>query len=403
MARAVYVLGAAIFAQGMAEVMLAGFLPAAADGLGVSVPQAGLLVSLFALGMLVGAPLLGLATLRLPRRGTMVVILLGFAATQVVSALTTSFGLLLTMRFVGAFAYAGFWAVSAATVVALVPAGQRGRAMGVVAGGLTLATVVGLPLGTVLSDTWGWHAPFWVVAALSAVVALVVAKVVPCGVRSEAVSARRELRGLRVPRLWLSYAITTTSIAAVLVTFTYVSALLLNVTRLGGGWLPLVLLGFGVGSLAGVMLGGRWADRYPRGVLIVGAIGLAAASAGVALAAPYPMVAVVLVLLGFFGYVVNPALNSRVFAIAPDAPTLTGALNVSAFNVGISVGPWVGGRLIDADAGYAAIGWAGAVFALLALLAILLDRRFAVAARTEGAAVIPNSAATSATANGCTG
>ena len=163
---AVYVLGLSIFAQGTSELMLAGLLPELASDLHVSIPRAGLLISAFALGMLVGAPVLAVATLTWSRRTALLVFLGVFALTHVAGALTSSYAVLLATRIAGAFVYAGFWSVAAVTVVNLVPATSRARAMSVVTGGLTIATIVGLPLGTVLGQHLGWQSAFWTVAGL---------------------------------------------------------------------------------------------------------------------------------------------------------------------------------------------------------------------------------------------
>ncbi|WP_280204390.1 MFS transporter, partial [Nocardia farcinica] len=176
---AVYVLGLAIFAQGTSELLLAGLLTEVSADLAISIPRAGLLISAFALGMLVGAPVLAVATLRLPRRDTLLAFLAIFVAAHVVGALTADYAVLFGTRVVAAFVYAGFWALSAATVVDLVPAAARGRAMSIVAGGLTVATIVGLPAGTVIGQQLGWRAAFWAVAALSAAAAIGVLAVVP--------------------------------------------------------------------------------------------------------------------------------------------------------------------------------------------------------------------------------
>jgi DHA1 family chloramphenicol resistance protein-like MFS transporter len=164
---AVYILGLSIFAQGTSELMLAGLLPGMAADLGVSIPDAGLLISAFALGMLVGAPLLAVATIRLPRRTVLLSFLAIFALSHVAGALTADYAVLFATRVVGAFVYAGFWAVAAATAIGLVPVNARAKAMSVLAGGLTVATILGLAAGTVIGLLLGWRADFLAVAGLS--------------------------------------------------------------------------------------------------------------------------------------------------------------------------------------------------------------------------------------------
>lgn len=373
---AVYVLGLAIFAQGTSEMMLAGLLPQMAADLGVSVPDAGLLISAFAAGMLVGAPVLAVLTLRWPHRRALLAFLGVFAVMHAAGALTPGYGVLFATRVAGAFVYAGFWAVAAATAIGLVPAGARGRAMGIVAGGLTLATIVGLPAGTLLGQHLGWRSAFWAVAAMSAAAMAAVAATVKGGARTgTAPRVRDELRAMARPRLWLAYATTALATGALLVTFSYLGAMLEDATGIPERWVPGVLALYGAGSLIGITLGGRLADGRTVPLLYAGIAGLVAVSAALALTLGSAVPAVVLVfLLGAFGFATNPALNSRVFALTDGSPTLVAATNTSAFNVGITAGPWLGGLALDAGAGYPATAWIGAGLGVAALATVALGR-----------------------------
>lgn len=379
---AIWVLGAAIFAQGTSELMLAGLLPEMSADLAVTIPQAGLLVSVFALGMLIGAPVLAVVTLRWPRRRALLAFLTIFVLAHVAGALTDSYPVLLAVRFVAAFVYAGFWAVGAGTAMSLVSPDRRGRAMSVVAGGLTVATVIGLPAGTWIGQHLGWRGAFWTVAALSTLAAGAVLAAVPTGRPATAPRMADELRGLAVPRLWLSYAMTAVGTAALLGTFTYLGAMLVT-TGLGSGWVPLVLLGYGVGALAGMAVGGYAADRWPRGVLLIGFSALFAVLVAMAIVSHHaPAVGALSVLLGLAGFGTNPALNSRVFALGASAPTLTAAGTTAAFNVGIALGPWLAGLALTAGAGYSAVPWIGAGLAVGALGLFAVDATLARGPRT---------------------
>lgn len=379
---AVYVLGLAIFAQGTSELMLAGLLPGMAADLGVSVPRAGLLISAFAAGMLVGAPLLAVATLRWPRRATLAAFLAVFALTHVAGALAPGYGVLLATRVLGAFVYAGFWAVASVAAVGLAAADARGRAMSVVAGGLTVATIVGLPGGTLIGQHLGWRAAFWAVAVLSALAMAGVLATLPGGRPGPDAVPRpgEELRAMANPRLWLAYGTTALSTGALLVTFGYLGAMLTDTTGLPEGRVPAVLALYGAGSLLGIAVGGRTSDRKAFGTLYTGIAGTVVVSAALAVSLDAPAAAVPLVfLLGAFGFAANPALNTRVFALAGRAPTLAAATNFSAFNVGITAGPWLGGLAIDAGAGYPGAVWIGAGLGAAALATVALghalDRR----------------------------
>ncbi|MGW5412841.1 Cmx/CmrA family chloramphenicol efflux MFS transporter [Actinomadura geliboluensis] len=373
---AVYVLGMAIFAQGTSELMLAGLLPEMAADLGVSVPDTGLLISAFAIGMLAGAPVLAVLTLRWPHRRTMLAFLAVFVLTHAVSALAPGYWLLFAMRIVGAFVYAGFWAVAAATAVALVPQNARGRAMGVVAGGLTVAAIVGLPAGTMIGQHLGWRAAFWAVAAMSAAAMAGVAATIPAGrTGGAAPRVRAELRAVAVPRLWLLYGTTALATSGLLVTFGYLGALLTETTGIAEAWVPGVLALYGVGALIGITAGGRTADTRAVPTLYAGFAGLTVVSVLLALTAesPVPVVALVF-LLGFVGFATNPTLNTRAFGMVDGAATLVAAGNVVAFNIGITVGPWLGGLALDAGMGYPATAWIGAALGIAALGAVALGQ-----------------------------
>ncbi|MFC9691762.1 Cmx/CmrA family chloramphenicol efflux MFS transporter [Kribbella sp. NPDC056951] len=373
---AVYLLGAAIFAQGTSELMLAGLLPEISTDLNVSIPAAGLLISAFAVGMLVGAPVLAVVTLRWSRRAAMLAFLVVFAFTHVAGALTSDYGFLLATRVAGAFVYAGFWAVASVTAIQLAGPESRARAMSVLAGGLTVASIVGLPAGTALGQHLGWQSAFWAVAAMSALAMVGVIFTIPGGRSSTTPELRQEFRALRNPSLWLAYGTTALSTAAILAIFSYLAPLLTDSTGLSAAWVPAVLAVYGVGALIGITTAGRTADRRPFTTLTVALTGLIAAAVTLALGAGTPWLAVpAIILVGAFGFANNPAVNARVFTLAGNAPTLAAAFNVSAFNVGITVGPWLAGLTLDAGAGYPSVGWTGALFAILALGTILLATR----------------------------
>ncbi|MGZ0145834.1 Cmx/CmrA family chloramphenicol efflux MFS transporter [Kribbella sp. WER1] len=376
MPRAVYLLGLAIFAQGTSELMLAGLLPELATDLHVSIPAAGLLISAFAVGMLVGAPILAVATLRWSRRVAMLAFLTVFALTHVAGALTSSYGVLLATRVAGAFVYAGFWAVASVTAIELAGPQARAKAMSILAGGLTVATIVGLPAGTLLGQHLGWRSAFWAVAGLSVLAIAGVLATIPRGRAQHVPSLRDELRSMVNPQLWLAYGTTALSTGAILVIFSYLAPLLTVTTNLPEAWVPVILALYGVGSLAGITISGRTADRRPFGTLAISLTGVVLAAVLLALTAGTPWIAVLaIVAVGTFGFATNPAVNSRVFSVAGSAPTLAAAFNISAFNVGITVGPWLGGLALDGGAGYPSVGWIGAGLAVLAFGTIPLAIR----------------------------
>ncbi|MEU2392481.1 Cmx/CmrA family chloramphenicol efflux MFS transporter [Streptomyces sp. NPDC007369] len=378
---AVYVLGLSVFALGTSEFMLSGLLPPIAGDMGVSIPQAGLLISAFAIGMVVGAPLLAVATLRLPRRTTLISLISLFGLGQVAGALAPSYELLFASRVVSALACAGFWAVGAAVAIAMVRQDQRARAMAVMIGGLSIANVLGVPLGAFLGEHLGWRSAFWAVGAASAVALAGILALVPrIPLPAERPTLRRELRIYRDRQVWLSIGITALAAGGVFCTFSYLSPLLTDVAGLDSGWVPWVLVLFGLGALAGTTAGGRYADARLFGVMLWGITASTAFLLALALLAPVAAAAVALsFLLGFSTFFTAPALNARMFNVAGAAPTLAGATTTAAFNLGNTGGPWLGGTVIDAGHGFEATAWAGAAMTAtaiaLGLIALRLDRR----------------------------
>ncbi|MEU4704182.1 MFS transporter [Nonomuraea dietziae] len=371
----VYLLSFSLFSMGSAEFLLAGVLPAVAEDLRITLSSAGALISAFAAGVVVGGPPLAIMTLRWPRRTTLVVTQVVFAACVAIGILTDNSAVLLTTRFLCGLAYAGFWAVAAVTAISLVPADRTARASGVVVSGLSLAMIVGGPAGALLSYFTGWRGGFWAVVALTLAGAVVTLVALPAtSARGEA-SVRSELRTMRRPQLWVVYAVTLLSTAAYMISFNYLAAFLTDVTRIPAVWVPAILTLFGVGALIGLSIGGRIADRLPTRALLAGAIGIVVCSVLLAVLARHALAVVPLVLLlGVAGFVLNPAIYGRVFAIASQAPTLAGATTVSAFQLGISLVPVLAAAALDAGAGITVIPWLGAGLAAITTVPVLLDR-----------------------------
>ncbi|MGW6735678.1 Cmx/CmrA family chloramphenicol efflux MFS transporter [Streptomyces sp. NPDC055013] len=368
---ALFLLGVAVFAQGTSEFMLSGLVPDIARDLGVSVPAAGALTSAFAMGMVVGAPLMAALARRWSRRGALLGFLGVFLAVHVVGAVTDSFAVLVVTRVVGALANAGFLAVALVTAVALVEPEAKGRATSTLLGGVTLACVVGVPAGALLGQLWGWRAAFRAVALVSLPAVVAVARSVPGGAggASEHPALRGELRALRSPRLRLTLLLGALVNGATFCTFTYLAPLVTNVTGLADGWVPVVLALFGAGSFVGVGVGGRFADRWPRAVLVGGGGVLCLGWGALALGAGTPAVALGLVFVqGALSFGVGSTLISQALYAAPGAPTLSGGFATAAFNMGAALGPWLGGTAIGSGLGYRAPVWVSAGLVALTLM-----------------------------------
>ncbi|MFJ5718538.1 Cmx/CmrA family chloramphenicol efflux MFS transporter [Streptomyces sp. NPDC093149] len=397
---AVYILGLSVFALGTSEFMLSGLLPPIADDMNVSIPRAGLLISAFAIGMVIGAPLLAVATLRLPRRTTLIALISVFGLGQVAGALAPTYEVLFASRVVSAFACAGFWAVGAAVAIAMVPVNARARAMAVMIGGLSIANVLGVPLGAFLGENLGWRSAFWAVGAASAVALVGVTTLIPrIPLPEQKPRLKREMSIYRDRQVWLSIVITALAAGGVFCAFSYLAPLLTDVAGLDSGWVPTVLALFGIGALVGTTIGGRVADAHLFGVLMSGIAASTVFLVALALFASNQVAAIGLsFLLGVSAFYTAPALNARMFNVAGAAPTLAGATTTAAFNLGNTGGPWLGGTVIDADFGFAATAWAGAAMTVLALAAVLLSLRLHGGGRSRRVTGSPAAASSGAAA-----
>ncbi|MEU4795463.1 Cmx/CmrA family chloramphenicol efflux MFS transporter [Streptomyces sp. NPDC023327] len=378
---ALYLLGLAVFAQGTSEFMLSGLVADIARDLEVSIPSAGHLTSAFAIGMVVGAPLMAVASHRFSRRGALSAFLVTFLLVHVVGALTTSFAVLLATRVVGALANAGFLAVALVTATAMVEPHAKGRATSALLGGVTIACVAGVPAGALLGEVWGWRSAFWAVALLSVPAILAIVRAVPKGAPDTAgPGVLGELRALGDPRLLVTLLLGALVNGATFCTFTYLAPLVTEVTGLGSAWVPMVLALFGIGSFAGVTLAGRAADVRPVPLLVSGMLALLAGWVLFAVTAAHPVAVVVLVLVqGALSFGVGSTLISQALYAASDAPRLSGGFATAAFNVGGAFGPWAGGLAISAGLGHRSPLWVSALLVALALatagVALVLRRR----------------------------
>lgn len=365
----VWVLAACTFLMGTTEFVIAGLLPEMAGDLGVSVSHAGLLITAFAIGMIVGGPAMALATLRLPQRRTLILALAVFALGHVVAALSGSFTILLMARIVTALATGAFWAIGFVIATAAAGPGNSTRAVGVMIGGLTLANVVGVPIGSFAGQFTGWRGPFWALAVLSALAAAFVGRFIPTAEQRAEVSVRAELRALRQVRLWLALTAAVLIMGGVLATYTYITPLLTDRAGIAEEAVPLVLIGFGAGALGGTAIGGRMGDRRPTATTITAA---AATALTLFLLIPLsnsPVAAIALVfLMALTGFTVPPVITSLAVRFAGDAPTLTSALTTSAYNTGIAVGSAIAGQAMDSSLGLTGPALVGTVSAALSLL-----------------------------------
>jgi DHA1 family inner membrane transport protein len=364
------VLAAGTFLMGTSEFVVAGLLPEVARDFSVGIAQAGLSITVFALGMVLGTPLMVLLTLRLPRRTTLAVALAVYAVGHVIAALTGAFWVLLAARFLTAVATGAFWAVASLVAADTAPEGSGTRAIGVVQAGGMLANVVGVPLGSFAGQLIGWRGPFWALALLAAVAVVAVLRVVPAEHASREVPRLGpELRALRSGRLWLVLATCGLVTGGVLSVFSYISPLLTDRTGLPEVAVPGVLVVFGVGALVGSLVAGHLGDARPAATMLGTAtitlltvLALAACST-----LPIPTVAL-FALLGLTGLSANSILIAAVIRFAGSAPTVAIGITPSAFNVGTTIGTGISAAALGGPLGDLAPLVVGAVAASLVLV-----------------------------------
>ncbi|MCN9240512.1 MFS transporter [Streptomyces sp. RY43-2] len=374
-----YLLALAVFAMGTSEFMLAGLVPDIASGLGVAVGTAGLLTSAFAVGMVVGAPLMAGLARTWPRRTALLGFVLLFAATHAVGAMTTSFSVLLATRVVAALANAGFLAVALTTAATMVPPDRKGRALAVLLSGTTVATIAGVPAGAVLGTMLGWRATFWAVAALCLPAALGVLRGVPArplpGGTVDGPPLRSELARLRSPRLVLVMLVGALVNAATFASFTFLAPVVTDTAGLGKLWVPVALVLFGTGSFVGVTVAGRLSDQRPGLVIAAGGPLLLIGWPALAVLADRPVALLVLVFTqGALSFALGSTLITRVLYEAAGAPTMAGSYATAALNVGAAVGPFLAATTLGTRTGHLGPLWTSGLLVALALLGARVEQ-----------------------------
>ncbi|MCX2971661.1 MULTISPECIES: Cmx/CmrA family chloramphenicol efflux MFS transporter [Streptomyces] len=382
-----YLLALAVFAMGTSEFMLAGLLPDIASDLDVAVGTAGTLTSAYAIGMVVGAPGVAVLARDWPRRPSLLAFVVTFAAAHAVGALTASFPVLFATRVVAALANAGFLAVALTAAAALVPSDAKGRALAVLLAGTTVATVAGVPGGSVLGTVFGWRATFWAVAALCLPAALGILKGVPAGRARDGASGgptlRAEIAQLARPPLVLVMLVCALVNAATFGSFTFLAPVVTGTAGLGEWWVSVVLVLFGAGSFAGVTVAGRLSDRRPGLVVTVGGPLLLVGWPALAVLAAAPAALLVLVFVqGALSFALGGTLITRVVYAAAGAPTLAGSYATAALNVGAAAGPVLAAATLGTGAGRLGPLWVSGLLVAAALLVALPLRAVITADRS---------------------
>lgn len=365
----IFALAIASFCIGTTEFVIMGLLPEMAADLGVSIPAAGLLVTGYALGVVVGAPIVAIATAGLPRKTVLICLASLFVVGNLLCAIAPEYWTLMAARVVTAFGHGAFFGIGSVVAASLVPKNKQASAMALMFAGLTLANILGVPAGTALGEAFGWRSTFWAVVGIGLVSVAAIAWLVPTGVAPPSNGGlASEVRVLGKVQVWLAMLISALASASLFAVFTYIKPILTDVSGLSVGAVTWVLLLFGAGMTIGNIIGGRLADwkLMPTAIGSLGFIILVHLS--FAELAYDAVAAIVIVFLwGVVTFVIVPPLQMRVVRTASDGPNLAATLNQGAFNVGNATGAWVGGIALSAGVSYQDLPFVGAAVALLAL------------------------------------
>lgn len=382
---ALFALTVAAYAIGTTEFVIVGLLPTVATDLNITLPLAGLIVSVYALGVTFGAPILTALTGRLGRKPLLVGLMALFIAGNVLAALAPSYGMLLVGRVLSAFAHGVFFSVGATIAADLVAPDRRASAIAMMFMGLTVAIVTGVPLGTFIGQTFGWRATFWAVAGLGLIAFAAIALLLPSNLnREKPAGLMEQVRVLGSGRLLIVFAMTALGYGGTFVTFTFLSPLLQDITGLSANTVSLVLVLYGAAIAFGNIVGGKVANREPVKALAVLFALQAAVLMLLTFTAPSPvLVLITLAALGFLSFATVPGLQLYVVEMAkrhrPAGVDVASALNIAAFNLGIAAGAWIGGLVVASPLGLGSTPWVGAILVAgalgLTLASGALDRR----------------------------
>lgn len=364
-------LALACFAIGTTEFVIVGILPEVASDLGISLSRAGLLVTGYAIGVALGGPFVVKLTARWPRKTVLLVLLGVFIAGNVLSALAPDYASLMAGRLVASLTHGSFFGIGAVVASDIAGPSKRGAAIALMFSGLTLATVLGVPLGTLIGQAWGWRSTFVAVSALGLLALMGVAWLLPPCPSTSSVGGANIMAVVRRPRMLVALMLTVFSFGGVFAAFTFITPMLVNVTGLSPHAAAGTLFLFGLGMTLGNAVGGRLADWKLLPSLVGILIALTVVELGVSFALSQPAFAVPMIFLwGFAAFCAVPGLQTNVVNEAQDAAAIASTLNVSAFNIGNAAGAWVGSLMVGAEVPLKLLpAYAGAIAAAAAVIA----------------------------------
>lgn len=370
------------FGIGTTEFVAMGLLPEMASGLGVSEPVAGHVISAYALGVVVGAPLIAALTARVPRRTLLIALMVAFTVGNAASVFAPSYTTLMMARFVAGLPHGAYFGVAALVAAHLAEPGKRAKAVAMVMMGLSVANVIGVPVAAWIGQALGWRSAFALVAVIGVATVASLFVWIPRLDRMPVTNPITELGALGRVQVWMTLIVGMVGFGGMFAVYTYISTTLTDVSGLGASFIPLALMLYGLGMVAGNFVGGYLADRALMKGLFLSMGSLVVILAVFVIAVRNPYTALIFVfLIGLAGSSMVPGLQTRLMDVAEDAQTLAASLNHAALNIANAFGAWIGGVVIAAGYGYTAPAAVGSLLAVAGLVvlavAVILQRRAA--------------------------
>ncbi|UII55870.1 MFS transporter [Cytobacillus spongiae] len=348
---ALYALTLGAFAIGLTEFIIMGLLPEVAQSMEVSIPMAGMLVTGYALGVAIGAPIITVATHKMKRKELLLFLMILFIAGNALAALAPTYSILMVARIIAALTHGSFFGVGSVIASELVPKENRAKAIAIMFIGLTLANILGVPIGTFIGQAFGWRATFWAITAIGLIALVGIGILVP-KVKNHPSSLKNELSVLRQPAVHIALLMTVFGFGGVFTAFTYISPILVDISGFSPKSVSWILVLFGAGITLGNIYGGKLADRalIPSLIGILAMLTIVLALFSITSQFKIPTLITVFI-FGVFAFATVPGLQLHMLNTAKEAPTLASTLNIAAFNLGNALGAYIGGVVIDLKIG----------------------------------------------------
>ncbi|MCW3061720.1 MAG: ydhP [Capsulimonas sp.] len=366
---ALLALAVAAFGIGTTEFVIMGLLPDVARDLRISIPTAGMLVAGYALGVAIGAPIMALLTSRLPRKRALLILMGIFVLGNLLCAVSGNYTLLMGARIITALCHGAFFGIGSVTAADLAPEGKKASAVAMMFAGLTLANVLGVPMGTALGQAEGWRATFWAVSGVGVIAFVALWRLLPANLHAEKANLTRELRAIRSGRVWVSLSMTVLFSASMFALFTYIAPILQTITHVSPHGVSLTLLLIGVGMTIGNFAGGRLADQRLGATLLgsTAVIGLLMMIFYWVSGSVVPT-EITLFIWGAVCFASASSLQLNAMTTGAAAPSLIATMNIGAFNLGNALGAWIGGLAVASSLGLHGVPLAGSAISVIALI-----------------------------------